>query len=186
MRVFVIAFIALVSLIFPYAVSAETIYKCEDNGVFTFSDAPCRGRQLGSESLEAPRDTRSGEKAGTDETEEVYEKCETGDLEACRLLNIARPGDTWREVSRTNKNIISGGQLSGKYARYPVETRVTIECLPSRWLRTIYIRKDINAVFLRDGDLVASPENNYVPTRQYGSRFSTMEEAARAACGSDK
>lgn len=186
---------SVIALAIPFSSVADTLYKCEDNGVMVFSDTPCRGKQIGSESMEMS-DSRKSPKGMTSDqrkrridsqesqTEKLFKLCNSGEIHACDKLNIAGPGITWREQSRMQHTITNGQQLSGKYARYPTETEVFIECLPSRLLRSVYIRKDLDAVFLRDGDMVLRPENIYRRVREYGSRFSTIDDAATAACRS--
>jgi hypothetical protein len=192
--VFCFSFILCVlALAIPVSSIADTLYKCEENGVMVFSDTPCRGKQIGSEFMESGESRKARRNVTSDqrkrrieplgsETEKLFNLCNSGDTSACASLNIAGPGVIWREQYRTQHTITNGQQLSGKYARYPTETEVIIECLPSRLLRSVHIRKDIDAIFLRDGDMVLRPENNYRRVREYGSRFSTIDEAAKAAC----
>lgn len=176
-------------LLAAVGVRAETLYKCQQNGVPTFSDQPCQGTQLGSEEMQ-PAATAQPEKSTRkttqpgyrDSVEQLFKRCSTGDHAACRQLGIAKPGQHWTLRWGITRTITNFQPLSGRYARYPTETEVHVECLPSRRLRTVYVRKDLDTVFLRDGDMVVNSESGVRGLREYGSRFRSLEEAAEAVC----
>lgn len=103
-------------------------------------------------------------------------------MQACRMLGVSKPGQRWTQQPGRTRTITNNQQLSGKYARYPKETEIYIECLPSRRRITVYSRKDIDAVFLRDGDKIINSESGIRGLREHGTRFRSIEEAAESLC----
>jgi len=181
--------LVLIQLI-PALAFAETLYKCSKDGVLVFSDQPCQGQQLEAESISSPAPAsqnksknRQLKKPGyMDSTDNLFKRCSNGDMEACRLLGVSKPGQRWTQQAGITRNITNNRQLSGKYARYPKETEIHIECLPSRHRVTVYSRNDINAVFLRDGDKIVNSESGMRGLREYGTRFRSIDEAAETLC----
>lgn len=169
---------------------ADTLYKCRKDGVLVFSDQPCEGQQLATETTSNATsvtpdksEKQSRKKPGyMGSTEDVFRRCSNGDIQACRQLGVSKPGQRWTQQQGITRTITNNMQLSGKYARYPKETEIYIECLPSRRRITVYSRKDIDAVFLRDGDKIVNSESGIRGLREYGTRFQSVDEAAKSLC----
>lgn len=169
---------------------ADTLYKCSKDGVLVFSDHPCQGQQLETETTtnatpvtpNKSEERKHKKPVYQENTENLFKRCSNGDIQACRLLGVSKPGQRWTQQSGTTRTITNNQQLSGKYARYPKETEIHIECLPSRKRITVYSRKDINAIFLRDGDNIVNSESGMRGLRKYGTRFQSIEEAAESLC----
>ena len=174
----------------PTLAFADTLYKCRKDGVLVFSDHPCEGQQLTTETSHSvpPITSNTSEKQDRkrpgqlESAENLFRRCSNGDIQACRLLGIAKPGQRWTLQHGITRTITNNQQLSGKYARYPKETEIHIECLPSRRRISVYSRRDIDAVYLRDGDKIVNSESGIRGLREYGTRFQSVDKAAEALC----
>lgn len=174
----------------PAPALADTLYKCKKDGVLVFSDQPCQGQQLETETTSntTPATSNKTQEKNRkkpmymESTETQFKQCSHGDMQACRMLGVSKPGQRWTQQPGRTRTITNNQQLSGKYARYPKETEIYIECLPSRRRITVYSRKDIDAVFLRDGDKIINSESGIRGLREHGTRFRSIEEAAESLC----
>lgn len=180
----------LIITMMPALSFGETLYKCRKDDILIFSDQPCQGQQLETDII---NNTSSNKRKNSEErhlykpdymnsTERLLTRCSSGDTEACRQIGISKPGQYWTQRQGITRTITNNQQLSGKYARYPKETEIHIECLPSRRQITVYNRNDLNAVFLRDGDNIVNSESGLRGLREYGTSYHSVDEAAATLC----
>lgn len=203
------AFIAL-ALLIPAPAAAQKLYKCQKDGKVFFSNTPCTGTAgsvQSSSPLQSSVTTLAGPAPGRayspddqellariqKELPELTARCEAGDQQVCALLDCVLKADRaacaraegrlagrgWREVSRKENRVKE--QDGGGGERTYKELEIAVECQKLKDVRSVYWR-DEGWVYLRDGPKVTDPATGRTG-REPGSRFTSIEAAAEAACG---
>jgi hypothetical protein len=200
----------VLALLVPAPAAAQKLYKCQKDGKVFFSNAPCAGT-AGSVQASSPLPSNVTTLAGPapgrayspddkelltriqKELPELTARCEAGDQQVCALLDCVLKADRaacaraegrlagrgWREVARKENRVKEQDGEGGERAFKELE--ITVECRQAKDVRSVYWR-DEGWVYLRDGPKVTDPATGRTD-REPGSRFTSIEAAAEAACG---
>ena len=136
------------------------------------------GGAIGGVTLDAAaldRACRAGERRAC----EVRACLDTADMGACARAEGRLAGATWRELSRITHTLVDAPPAAD--GSTPREIALTIECVPGGLMRTVHVRPDLPAAFVRDGDAIAGMQASR-PTRKPPTRFATIDAAAAFVC----